>query len=54
MRGFGRSARARGYKDIERAIENLSRRGALTASLNWYRANLARPACPARHAISRR
>jgi pimeloyl-ACP methyl ester carboxylesterase len=32
---------ARGYKDIDRAVENLSRPGALTASLNWYRANLA-------------
>jgi len=30
-----------GYQDIERAIANLSRPGALTASLNWYRANLA-------------
>jgi pimeloyl-ACP methyl ester carboxylesterase len=30
-----------GYQDIGRAIENLSRPGALTASLNWYRANLA-------------
>jgi pimeloyl-ACP methyl ester carboxylesterase len=30
-----------GYKDIDRAIANLSRYGALTASLNWYRANLA-------------
>jgi hypothetical protein len=30
-----------GYKDIERAIANLSRPGALTATLNWYRANLA-------------
>lgn len=29
------------YKDIDRAIENLSRPGALTSSLNWYRANLA-------------
>jgi pimeloyl-ACP methyl ester carboxylesterase len=32
---------AAGYKDIERAIADLSRPGALTASLNWYRANLA-------------
>jgi pimeloyl-ACP methyl ester carboxylesterase len=32
---------AAGYKDIDRAIEDLSRPGALTASLNWYRANLA-------------
>jgi len=32
---------APGYKDIDRAIELLSRPGALTASLNWYRANLA-------------
>jgi pimeloyl-ACP methyl ester carboxylesterase len=30
-----------GYKDIDRAIANLSRPGALTATLNWYRANLA-------------
>jgi pimeloyl-ACP methyl ester carboxylesterase len=30
-----------GYQDIERAIANLSRPGALTATLNWYRANLA-------------
>lgn len=30
-----------GYRDIGRAIANLSRPGALTASLNWYRANLA-------------
>jgi pimeloyl-ACP methyl ester carboxylesterase len=29
------------YADIDRAIGNLSRPGALTASLNWYRANLA-------------
>ncbi len=28
-----------GYRDIDRAIANLSRPGALTASLNWYRAN---------------
>lgn len=27
--------------DIERYVEDLSRPGALTASLNWYRANLA-------------
>jgi pimeloyl-ACP methyl ester carboxylesterase len=32
---------AAGYRDIERAIADLSRPGALTASLNWYRANLA-------------
>jgi pimeloyl-ACP methyl ester carboxylesterase len=32
---------APGYRDIDRAIANLSRPGALTASLNWYRANLA-------------
>jgi len=32
---------APGYADIDRAIANLSRPGALTASLNWYRANLA-------------
>jgi pimeloyl-ACP methyl ester carboxylesterase len=30
-----------GYKDIDRAIADLSRPGALTASMNWYRANLA-------------
>jgi pimeloyl-ACP methyl ester carboxylesterase len=29
------------YADLDRAIEALSRPGALTASLNWYRANLA-------------
>lgn len=32
---------APGYKDIERAIANLSRPGALTPTLNWYRANMA-------------
>jgi pimeloyl-ACP methyl ester carboxylesterase len=32
---------APGYRDIDRAIARLSRPGALTASLNWYRANLA-------------
>ena len=32
---------APGYQDVDRAIANLSRPGALTASLNWYRANLA-------------
>jgi pimeloyl-ACP methyl ester carboxylesterase len=32
---------ASGYADIDRAIADLSRPGALTASLNWYRANLA-------------
>ncbi|MGE5286588.1 MAG: alpha/beta fold hydrolase [Micromonosporaceae bacterium] len=31
----------RGDGDLERWIEDLSRPGALTASLNWYRANLA-------------
>jgi pimeloyl-ACP methyl ester carboxylesterase len=31
----------RGDGDLGQAIENLSRPGALTASLNWYRANLA-------------
>ena len=31
---------ARNYKDIERAVADLSRPGALTAGLNWYRANL--------------
>ena len=30
-----------GYRDLDRAVANLSRPGALTASLNWYRANLA-------------
>jgi pimeloyl-ACP methyl ester carboxylesterase len=30
-----------GYRDIERAIADLSRPGALTASMNWYRANVA-------------
>jgi pimeloyl-ACP methyl ester carboxylesterase len=30
-----------GYLDLDRAIAQLSRPGALTASLNWYRANLA-------------
>jgi pimeloyl-ACP methyl ester carboxylesterase len=30
-----------GYRDIDRAIADLSRPGALTASLNLYRANLA-------------
>jgi pimeloyl-ACP methyl ester carboxylesterase len=32
---------ARGDGDLDRYIEDLSRPGALTASLNWYRANLA-------------
>jgi pimeloyl-ACP methyl ester carboxylesterase len=32
---------AQEYKDTDQAIANLSRPGALTASLNWYRANLA-------------
>jgi pimeloyl-ACP methyl ester carboxylesterase len=32
---------APGYRDLDHAIANLSRPGALTASLNWYRANLA-------------
>lgn len=31
----------RGDGDIERYVDDLSRPGALTASLNWYRANLA-------------
>ncbi|HEV2375496.1 MAG TPA: alpha/beta fold hydrolase [Streptosporangiaceae bacterium] len=31
----------RGNGDLERYVEDLSRPGALTASLNWYRANLA-------------
>ena len=37
-----------GYQDIDRAIDLLSRPGALTATLNWYRANLAprRPGAP--------
>lgn len=30
-----------GYKDIDRAVANLSRPGALTPTLNWYRANMA-------------
>jgi pimeloyl-ACP methyl ester carboxylesterase len=38
---------ASGYRDLDRAIANLSRPGALTASLNWYRANLA-PRMPGR------
>jgi pimeloyl-ACP methyl ester carboxylesterase len=32
---------SRGDGDIDRHISDLSRPGALTASLNWYRANLA-------------
>ena len=32
---------SRGDGDLDRAIADLSRPGALTASLNWYRANLA-------------
>ncbi|MFJ8488819.1 alpha/beta fold hydrolase [Streptomyces sp. NPDC094038] len=32
---------SRDHIDLDRAIEDLSRPGALTASLNWYRANLA-------------
>jgi pimeloyl-ACP methyl ester carboxylesterase len=32
---------SRGDGDLGQAIEDLSRPGALTASLNWYRANLA-------------
>jgi pimeloyl-ACP methyl ester carboxylesterase len=31
----------RGNGDVDRYISDLSRPGALTASLNWYRANLA-------------
>jgi pimeloyl-ACP methyl ester carboxylesterase len=31
----------RGAGDLDQAIADLSRPGALTASLNWYRANLA-------------
>jgi pimeloyl-ACP methyl ester carboxylesterase len=31
----------RGDGDLDQAIADLSRPGALTASLNWYRANLA-------------
>jgi pimeloyl-ACP methyl ester carboxylesterase len=39
---------SRGDGDLDRYIEDLSRPGALTASLNWYRANLApRPPAPA-------
>ena len=38
---------APGYADVDRAIADLSRPGALTASLKWYRANLApRPPGP--------
>jgi len=36
MRAF-----SRGNGDLDRWIEDLSRPGALTAALNWYRANLA-------------
>jgi pimeloyl-ACP methyl ester carboxylesterase len=36
-----------GYRDIDRAIASLSRPGALTASMNWYRDNLA-PRMPGR------
>lgn len=32
-----------GDKDIDRAITDLCRPGALTASLNWYRANVPVP-----------
>jgi len=32
---------SRGQIDLDRAIADLSRPGALTAALNWYRANLA-------------
>jgi pimeloyl-ACP methyl ester carboxylesterase len=40
---------SRGNGDLEQAIADLSRPGALTASLNWYRANLAprKPGTPA-------
>jgi pimeloyl-ACP methyl ester carboxylesterase len=39
----------RGDGDVDRYIEDLSRPGALTASLNWYRANLSpRPPGPGR------
>jgi pimeloyl-ACP methyl ester carboxylesterase len=31
----------RGHGDVERYIEDLSRPGALTAALNWYRANVS-------------
>lgn len=31
----------RGHGDLERYLSDLSRPGALTAGLNWYRANLA-------------
>jgi pimeloyl-ACP methyl ester carboxylesterase len=38
---------SRGDGDLDRYIEDLARPGALTASLNWYRANLAlRPPGP--------
>jgi hypothetical protein len=37
----GRMIEANGDGDLGQAIEGLSRPGALTASLNWYRANLA-------------
>lgn len=30
-----------GHRDLERAVADLSRPGALTAALNWYRANLS-------------
>jgi pimeloyl-ACP methyl ester carboxylesterase len=41
---------SRGYGDLEQAIADLSRPGALTASLNWYRANVARRPLPRRRA----
>lgn len=37
-----------GYQDVDHAIANLSRPGALTAALNWYRANMA-PRMPGPH-----
>ena len=42
----------RGNWDVDRYIPDLSRQGALTASLNWYRANLA-PRAPGRLPICR-
>jgi pimeloyl-ACP methyl ester carboxylesterase len=29
-----------GYRDLDRSLQDLSEPGALTAALNWYRANL--------------
>jgi hypothetical protein len=36
----------RGQGDFDRYVEDLSRPGALTAALNWYRANVAPQAVP--------